>query len=295
MLKPRIRFIGSNEQSGGPAGLRPRSLHTLKAMRPGESRWVEITGDGGTLKRDAAIQVYEVVGSTPLNGYAFIFHPAPLDEVLRDNLFQHGAVMVRLAALGVAAAKQEADRARRMLDTKTIAPADYMKFVLTSLAVLRQGVELLRFPKGVADPFGIPDAVKSLEKVSDAAAFAAAHRSLLNRSDALVSMIQKQGGDVADVWQMVRTQRDRFSAGRFANPELVRLSERLLKSGGTGDYPAAVQQMLPYLKQAASSSGDKELIARYTALAAARGVEATEKAHRDFLWRMEELDGPERK
>lgn len=290
LLKPRIRFVSGNDRGGEPAGVRPRGLYTLKAMRPGESRWVEITGDGGALKRDAAIQLFEVVGSTPINGYAFVFHPAALDDVLRDNVTQHAALIARLADHGVAGAKQEVERVRPLLDAKTIAPADYVTFVRRSVAVLRRGIHLPRYPKPVADPFGIPDGVAALAKVNDPAAFAAAHRSLLNRADALVSIIQKQGGDVADVWQMVRVQRDRFSAGRFANRDLVRLSERLLQRPSAADYRAAVQQMLPYLKQVTSTIGDRELTARYTALAAARGVEAIEVAHRNFLWRIEELE-----
>lgn len=288
LLEPRIRFIGGNESGEGIA-LRPHTLYTLKGMRPGENRWVELSA-GGALKRDAAIQVYEVTGALPLNGYGFIFRPGSEELVLRDNLFQHAAVMARLAANGVAAAKPQADRARSLLAAKVINRADYMKFVSGSIAILRDGISLPRYPKLARDPFGIAQRVQALQKTTELAAFAAAHRSLLNRADALISMTQKQGGDAADTWQMLRTQRDRATDGRFRNPELARLTESLLGDRRT-DYLSAVRQILPYLKDTAAGSGDSQLGALYGTLANAQGVEGTEKAHRDFLWRMEALEG----
>jgi hypothetical protein len=51
-----------------------------------------------------------------------------------------------------------------------------------------------------------------------------------------------------------------------------------------------MQQILPYLQKTATASGDQDLIARYKTLAAARGVEAIEGAHRDFLWRLDMLE-----
>lgn len=259
-------------------------------MRPGESRWVEITGDGGALTRDASVEIYEVVRSTPVNGYSFVFHPAPMNDVVHDNLVQHGALMARLAALGVSGAKDQTERTRQMLSMKYLDPAAMMKFVRAGLAVLRSGVKLPNSPTPASDPFAIADGVKALEKIDDGAAFAAAHRSLLNRADALVSMIRKQSGDTADVWQMVRTQRERFSSGRFASPEVVRLSDALLRRPLASAYGTFMQQVLPYLQKTATASGDKELLSRYKTLAAARSVEAIEGAHRDFLWRLEMLD-----
>jgi hypothetical protein len=273
LIAPRIRFIGGNE-SGERIALRPHTLYTLKGMHPGENRWIEISADGGGLKRDAAIQIYEVVGALPL----------------RDNLFQHAVVMARLSAYGVSGAKQQAERARALLDAYRIDPAEYMKFVRGSVAILREGISLPRYPKIAREPFGIAQAVQALQRTTDLAEFSAAHRSLLNRTDALISMTLKQSGDPADIWQMLRTQRDRAAAsGRFNNAELARITDRLL-SDRRADYPAAIQQLLPYLKDTAARSGDNELTARYGALAAARGIEATENAHRQFLWRMEELE-----
>jgi len=288
LLRPRIRFIGgARDQRDEWIEVKPRGLYTLKDMRPGESRWIELAADAGEIRDDATILIYEIVRALPLNGYGFIFHPAKLDEAIADNLAQHGAVMARLAHYRHPGAKAELERTRKLLEARRVSTDQYVKFVRRSLAVLQRGVTLPGSKNPVRDPFGIVSGLKKVLGTGNVEQLATSHRSLLNRVDALISMNVKQGGDLADVAQMIRAQRERAAGGRYTDAELVKLSDAFLQK--PSDYAAAVREMLPRLKKIASASGDHLLLARYTALASARGTQAVQGAHRDFLWRLEEV------
>jgi hypothetical protein len=284
LLRPKIRFVGGADTTDF-VDLRPHSTYTLKNMRPGENRWVEITADAtGDAKDDQAIDVYELRDGRPINGYAFVFRSVPASSVIRENLMQHAAVVARLAAVGQRNAKAELERARAMIGRKEIPPDAYMSYIISSFKNLGK--------RGMAftdkDPFDLAKAVDTLRATTDLGAFATQHLSLLNRLDTVVSMTQKQRGDIADAAQVVRWQRELFGSGKYANKDLVAISDRFLAK--RSDYAAAMQQMLPSLRAASAGFADGELSRRYETLTKAKDAQALEGAHRDFLLRVEELE-----
>jgi len=293
MLIPKIRFIGGSDQRSDSTKLESPATFTLPYRRPGEKRWVEITVDGVNEKvnRDSVITLYELDRNMPINGYSFVFRPMELDDVIRQNVFQHAAVFSRLAALGQAGARTEAERAKAMLKQKQISSGDYVKLIRTSFAPLRRGVQLSK--RTVEDPFAIPKAIEALEK-SDIEQMTTQHLSLLNHIDMMLTMDRKSRGDRADVVQMMRWQRELLSNKRFASADLISITDRFIedfvnRKVTLDEYARVLREMQPSLKRLTSSIGDLELSRRYEALAKADGIEPMERAHRNFLLRTEEL------
>lgn len=264
VLRPKIRFLGGTE-TAQPSDIAPHSSVTLKGMRPGENRWIEVTAAGSAPKEDAVMHIYELVGQQPVNGYSFVFRSAIELEVIGRNIVQHGAVVARLAALGQRDMEREVRHTKTLLLAKDIPGDVYMRFAKESMRALRRGIALPKYP-AVPDPFSIPTAIDELLRIDDLPRFAAAHLSLLNRIDALVSMTRKKRGDLADVHQLDALQR--------------RLAER---DGIQGK---------DVLSDAVQRSGDEILRAKYELLARAKDAESAEGARRDFLLRWEELKAP---
>jgi hypothetical protein len=287
LLAPKIRFIGG-ARSGETARLQPHADYVLPAMRPGESRWIEISADSAPdAKGDAIVNLYELEGNRPLNGYAFVFRPARLAETVQNNIAEHAAVIARLAALGQPNADRELARMKELLAMKEVIPGAYMDFVRKSLNVLRaRGIELPRY-KQLKDPYDIVRRVAMLNQTADPGEFAAQHLTLLNDIDAYVSMLQKQRGDAADVPQLFRVQGELAAGGRFANADLASLAARFIQK--PAGVAAARKELMPLLQATAAKSGDNELSARYTAFARAVDAEGMAGAYRDLIWRLEEL------
>ncbi len=98
-----MRGRDRRRQRRKPDPLRPHATVTLPAIKPREDRWIKIRG---TLRdvavAPAAVRIYELNGSTILNGYFLIRHGEAKEVAERNTRSARG----RLRAHGGAARKR---------------------------------------------------------------------------------------------------------------------------------------------------------------------------------------------
>jgi uncharacterized protein YhaN len=154
------------------------------------------------------------------------------------------------------------------------------------------------------DTFETTSALSALTKTAtsqDMVGAMAAHATLLNRLDALETMLQKARGDTDDILQMVRWQKQIY----FMHPSLpnvkgaarvVSESEELIRrSDGRTEkeeyYPRLLESLLPIFRETAKALGAQgaQLGPDLAQMSSVKSFAAVEKAHRSFLVKLDSL------
>jgi hypothetical protein len=284
-----LRVVG--RQDAKPEPVRPGAVLTLPKMLPGENRWIELSFSPAQGARAAApVEILELVGGTPVNGYSLIPTPMSTRDAIRDALAQHAAVFARLAkTFSVSEAAAQSKRADELLAKGRIDPADYVRFLREQA---EPAAELIRsFLGGGEDPFGVADAAKRLASPpADPAVAQVLHLTLLNKLDAEQSRRYVAGGDVADVAQNVRWQRDLFGRlkGLKGSREVVARSSEFLsrferRQIGVDDFMPLAASLMGAYREAASKHKGSALDRLLEAVAAAKSPAELQNAHREFL------------
>ncbi|NOZ94727.1 MAG: fibronectin type III domain-containing protein [Acidobacteria bacterium] len=298
--KARIELVG-----GEAWDLRSGSTVTLEHMQPGENRWVAIRHqiDRGT---PVPINVFELDRGKPVNGFTVLAQAVPLGKAIQENLRSHVQVFNRLAAaFDVKAGLREARAAHRMLQGREIPWSAYRGFLKRHRRSMRAILDSLSRMGPREDPFGVMETFEALGEATSAnrpEQAASEHAMLLSRLDALATMLQKTGGDTADILQMVRWQealyRSRPALRRLGCSDLVvETSQAFIRTYGRGGierYPELLKQLASCFHVTARAlDGDRELLED-----AARAMEsnrhalaALEKAHREFLLALQDAAG----
>jgi hypothetical protein len=171
----------------------------LPEMKPGETRWLEFAfAPTDRVRRPLEVTIHELVDGQPVNGYAFVVAPQRLETAIAETLFQHAAVLVRLAeAFDAPGAKDLAARARKMLEGKGTSEEEYLRFVdEEGTGLVRAAKWLVEKGGKLGDPFDTVEAAAALGETAasgDAAAAQVRHLSLLNKLDALATHYQRSG------------------------------------------------------------------------------------------------------
>jgi hypothetical protein len=289
-----IRVIG-----GTSAPFRPGDTFELPEMQPGENRWVGLsfTTTAGKEGDVLPVEFFEMVGSTPVNGFVLEAQLASITKTMLQNLEIHRSVLTRLAAGGFdPRAQPEADAAQRLIDLgERILESDYFDFVrsssLSSLASLYVGT--------ADDPFAIRGAVSGLASAVGTGVVdqvAVAHPALLNRLDSLVTQRALAKGDVADILQMVRWQAELYSRmpatlAPACSSSLIDQSRAFIdayqqRRAGAREYLDFIRGQVACFHDTAKVLGasgeaaEKAIAAMESNLSNPTGLE---KAHRDFL------------
>jgi hypothetical protein len=274
----------------------------LPNMQPGENRWIGLRfpAAAGTQGSVLAVSFNETFEGLPLNGFAIGARLAALPGVIREKVQRHLSEMTRLAASGADAAAQSAELAGKLLASKTIAPAAYLRLVSESVAGLEAGLRVL----GGGEQFGLALSLESLAralKAGNPGVVAVSHDCLLNRIDSALTMKQLAGGDVANILHNVRWQYDLFrrqpklGSARCA-PALLMESERFIQGYGqrkvtNGAYPAFLRELMSCLASTAEGLKDKTLLASLSAIEQQLGgnLVGLQRAHQDYLGRLDQL------
>jgi hypothetical protein len=334
----RLEIIGAGQQGGSL--FQPGLTLTLHDMQPGENRWIGVTIEAPTFKSDALppFILDEVVDGAVVNGFAVAARPSALSAVAGENLANHVGVFSRAAAgFGIEAAGRESSRAATLHKTFTDAPrrrwwlfrllmlvlrfasrllglrrwfeddgearlSSYADFLSADQHFLRSTVSELLGPSA-GDAFGVRE---SLAALADAAArrdftvTAIAHATLLNKLDALMTMLQKAQGDPADVLQNVRWQRDLY----IGTPRLQELGVaaplsnacedfiRRFTAGEVGEdaFPDFIRASLPLYVETERAFAGGGLEARIKELEQSLGsVRAAQRSHREYLLALQSL------
>jgi hypothetical protein len=302
-----VRRLGRStvEVVGGPSRpLRPGDTIQIEGMRPGENRWVALSFAASQAKDGEVLPVTftEVVGGTPINGFALAARIAPLDRVIQDRLAEHRSVFTRLAAgFSVGPAKEQARQAEELLKRKASSD-DYLEFLTRGLPAVAESLAGFVKEHGGQDPFGVSGAVSGLRTPLGAKAaaetVASAHGALLRKLDSDLTMRQLASGDSADILQNVRWQFDLYGGPGLR--ELACSAEAQNASRGFAegyvarklrdkDYPGLIRNLFPCFKATAQALAPKgvDLRAELAAMEKQLGSpSALQKAHRDFLLKL---------
>ncbi|HEX3125916.1 MAG TPA: hypothetical protein VH394_01165 [Thermoanaerobaculia bacterium] len=276
---------------------------TLPGMQPGENRWISLKYQVADNK-PVPIDFTELDRGNAVNGFTILARPAPLADVIADDLRNHVQVFNRLAAaFGVSGGKAEAEAAASLLQVRRITTARYLAFLKQHVLPMTAVVQPLAARGGRDDAFG---ALAALRKLGTAAGqgqaeqAASEHGMLLRRLDSLATMLQKAQGDPADVLQMVRWQESLYRT----QPVLQRLdcSAPVVKASqefiGTYSrrrqqvYPALLRELSACFHQTAKRMGSYKLEQAAAALDRPNlSLAALEKAHREYLLALQEATG----
>lgn len=332
-----VGIVGQGK-AGDRSPFRPGATLTLHDMQPGENRWIGMTVEAPAFKSAALPPLIfeEIVDGGAVNGFAVAARPSPLASVAEGNLANHAGVFSRAAAaFGIEAAARESMRAAALFKSFTgetrrrwwlirllillwrlltrllglgrrpeeeARLSSYARFFGGEQHLLNAAVSELLEDSG-GDVFGVREALHALKGAAARRAFtdvALAHASLLNKLDALMTMLQKAQGDPADVLQNVRWQRDLYdrvpglretAEGAFQREACETFIRRFTAGeAGEGDFPDFIRASLPSFMETDRSFARGALEAQVKELERSLGsVRAAQKAHREYLLTLQSL------
>ena len=311
---------------------------TLPAMQPGENRWIGVTMPKLPSAGMPVVSITEMKGASAVNGFTTGVQISPIDAVIGYLTGYHTRILNRLrfgfgftpasgAGSGKAGPHKHGDdfefeervrveehdllieidvKVKRGGDHRHLHhpepapppdPARYEGWLRGQLTILSDALAAL----GSTDPFAIASAIALVEQAAaqDLAALTSAHDGVLERFDAMMTMLQKATGDRADILQMVLWNRDLTNSTSLASlPSAINMRGRLQKfidavEAGTAqlsDYGALLLQISPDLQQVASTLGASAALAPLIdALSTASLARTQEKAHRNLLLALQQM------
>lgn len=295
----RIAVVGKGEVERGENRL------VLINMEPGENRWVSLTVPVTPNQEEGeqvGVNFYEMVGEQAVNGHTIAVQRTSIEQAGVESLRLLAANLHRLGyLLEIPEATERSKELLSRLREKEIDPREYA--ALTG-EVFGPYVEWLKraLEQEPNDPFALSESLNELAEVIESGnpERIFPHQSNLDHAvDAFLTYLDKKRGDVADVAQNMRWQSDLLSSvervGRIEGvSELIRRSEQFDRGYASGrfsveDYATAVERSLPVLVRINESldlNADEALAQIQESLA---DPQALQRAHREFLLRLETL------
>lgn len=279
----------------------------LEKMEPGERRWIGATikGAKATQGDTLPLSFTLLLDGRAIGGFTMALRVAALAEIAAHHLVMHQGEMARLAAaFGIQAAAEEAAATERFLKSVQdkqgyrIDEKAYLEFLSARAASLHGLIEPLARDK--KNDFDLAAAAARLARAvsqGKGEAVAAAHSSFLAALDATQTRLQRDGGDVADIPQILRWQEKVLSklpgepAKLIASRSAVWLAAYDKREGGLGDYPKLVSGLIDaYAKLAGSADPGGEAAKEVAAMKRSMDSPAAlEGAHRRLLLRLRDV------
>jgi hypothetical protein len=244
-------------------------------------------------------------GEERVSGFTFGIVPAPMPDVVRENLRLHHHVFARLAAaFGVREGRAEAEAALKLSRTEQPSEEEYVAFLRAHRKPVAAAVASLQRQGREKDLVGIDGARAAFDRAvesGEARGAATAHLALLETIDVVQNMREIAKGNPLDIPPTVRWQQHLFSTvpqltAHGASKDVVGQSEAFLEAYGSGKdagrYGAllgSLQKPLRAVAAALRKEGvdvERELAALERVRKASPG--AQQKAHRDFLLALHE-------
>jgi len=272
-LRRRVRQVsietigGTRPPTGGSGTI------VLKAMQPGENRWIGVRFQPPKGKEGEVLPVLfdELLGGSVVSGFGLGVRLGSPKDVALHTLWRYLSVFIRLGAmLKLPIAEKHVEFATRTLreisrSRNPVAPTAW-------LATLRADATFLdevRRSLGARDPFGTAREAASLRKLLTGTSdddTLVCFTAYLERVDSHLTMTQLEAGDRADIHQNIRWQVDviRRLPETSVQREVESLCVRFLALWGERraserDYPPLVQRLIPLLQKLAAELGDQEL------------------------------------
>lgn len=292
----RVQVLG-----GRPQQLQEEGQLVVRDMKPGESRFVRVTLEGGRERQEALVVFSEKVGTAFVNGFAISAQPGSLEDVSRFLVRRAHSVYTRAGAFGVPGTAKLVKSARALLKKRITEPA-YVGFVETCRTVDPEIAKELRGRLGGSgDQFALAAAEKGVVTAlasGDVPAIQSHHGAFVEGLDALLTTLDIREGDLADVCQNVRWQAELFRARKLsgvnAGRRVISRSEKFVdafaaRKATVDDYPKLMTDLLSGLREATKVLKSDALAERAKAIGEAPDPKTLQRRHWEYLDTLAEL------
>jgi hypothetical protein len=262
----------------------------LKAMEPGEDRWVGVsfappTGRAGQIAR---VDFFEVVEGAAVSGFSLGTRLGSSKQVLAHTIERHRSVFTRLLALGHAEAEAEVKRARAAVRQRPT-PAAWLAGVRERF----DGIATL-----LADAGTDKRRIEALSGLLDGkpADALVAQGCVLERADIAITMAVLAAGNRADILQTARWQAELLEDAKVfakdpAAGKTVKRTRAFVRAYGEGkagekEYIAMLRGVLPgieALEQHGDAAAFEELLGRLRQAIDGGDPTPAQGAHRALL------------
>lgn len=249
--------------SGQTQPFKVGSKVVLKAMMPGETRWIALAYDSFTVTRNQVLSFYfnEVENGHVLNGFAFNLKANSIEGATTSVIDRQSAIFYRMAiGMEVRSANEGLMLCQRLLQAK-IDSKTYLRILNDLLNILSRSLtEMSAAYGGLKDVFGINESLKRLLATINelpAATVLAQHGKIINQIDALQTTAVQSKGSEANILFTVRLQKELYASakinatGKFN--DLINLSDVFVKRAVNATmavtlYPSFMQSALKYIE-----------------------------------------------
>jgi len=267
--------------------------------------WVGVTLQvpEGNVGEAVPLTIHEIVDGKPVNGFAITAQLNWRYVVRRSNLELHATTFLRIAeSFGFEVAKKVGYVALELAQKEPLDKRDYLGFLGRYQELTSEVVKELLALGLAGDVFGLGEALDSLAKAvekDDVLAAGSAHTTFVHKLDAYVTMLQKMGGDAADIMQTVAWQSVLYQVlkekGLGIADEVIQASDEFVaayqaRKASNKDYPELLKRLFEAFRVTAEELGlelEDELAALKKSLAGS--LAGMQKAHRDLLLKLYEL------
>jgi hypothetical protein len=176
---------------------RPETTIVLKAMNPGEYRWVAfaMTSFKTSAKVPLPVDFLELVDNNVVNGYRISVVAAAANLALRELLMFAAATFQRLQLqFRLDSAGEVVKAARTSLRAKSLTQAAYLKFVAQTKDATAKTVDGFLGDERRDNGLDVASSLEQLLKSAQAKNFGntfASHATLLNKLDVATTLVQK--------------------------------------------------------------------------------------------------------
>ena len=260
VLQERVKAVSLDGLGLRRTRAKPTGRVVLKAMEPGENRWVGVsfappTGRAGQIAR---VDFFELVEGAAVSGFSLGTRLGNSKQVLAHTIERHRSVFTRLAALGHAEAEAEVKTARAALRDRPT-PAAWLAGVRERF----DGIATL-----LADAGTDKRRIEALGGLLDGKAADAlvAQGCVLERADIAITMAVLAAGNRADILQTARWQAELLGEGKpFADDPAAGKTGKHTRSfvtaygerkAGEKEYIAMLRSVLPGI-EALGRRGDQ--------------------------------------
>jgi hypothetical protein len=272
----------------------------LEKMLPMDNIWVGLTFQvpEGRVGQAIPLTIHEMVDGKAVNGFTVAAVLNWRYITRRSTMELHAGSFLRIAeSFGFEAAKEEGASALRLVQRYRISKRSYLSFLGRHLEPMSKVCKELLAMKVAPDAFGLKGALAALGKAveeGDVLAAGAAHTAFAHKLDAFVTMLQKAGGDTADIMQTVAWQSVLYGALK-AETDLevagmvIEVSDEFkaayqARKVTNKDYPELIHRLFEAFKVTAEELGldlEREMVALEENLGGS--LAGLQKAHRSLL------------
>jgi hypothetical protein len=296
VLRERVRAVNLDGLGLRRTRAKPMGRVVLKAMEPGENRWIGVsfappTGSAGQIAR---VDFVELVEGAAVSGFSLGTRLGNSKQVLAHTIERHRSVFTRLLALGHGEAEAEVEAALAALRERST-PAAWLggvreRFDNIGALLAEAGTDKRRIAALTALLGGKPGAAL------------VAQGCVLERADIAITMAVLAAGNRADILQTARWQAELLESARVfaddpAGGKTVKRTRSFVTAYGEGkagekEYIAMLRGVLPGI-EALEQRGDpavfEELLGRLRQEVDAADPTPAQGAHRALLLHLQSV------